>query len=72
MSGRSLRLKCKDRLVLYMTVQVAHEMDLTGTIPPLIDAAPRYAEGRGIRLPVATGDDLVAVQTLAALKMAKR
>jgi hypothetical protein len=86
--GWSLRLKCKDRVVLYMTpqadafllgivlgeraAQAAHEMDLPDSVLPLIDAAPRYAEGRGIRLPVATGDDLAAVRALAALKMAKR
>jgi len=86
--GWSLRLKCKERVVLYMTpqagvfqlglvlgekaAQAAHEMDLPDSVQPLIDAAPRYAEGRGIRLPVATGDDLAAVRTLAVLKMAKR
>ncbi|MBK9305378.1 MAG: DUF3788 family protein [bacterium] len=52
--------------------QAAHEMDLPDSVLPLIDAAPRYAEGRGIRLPVVTGDDLAAVRALAALKMAKR
>ena len=86
--GWSLRLKCKDRVVLYMTpqagvfllglvlgektAQAAHEMELPDSVLPLIDAAPRYAEGRGIRLPVITGDDLAAVRALAALKMAKR
>ncbi len=86
--GWSLRLKCRDRVVLYMTpqagvfllglvlgekaAQASREMDLPDSVHPLIDAAPRYAEGRGIRLPVATGDDLAAVRTLAALKMAKR
>lgn len=86
--GWSLRLKCKDRVVLYMTpqagvfqlglvlgekaAQAAHDANLPDSVLSLIDAAPRYAEGRGIRLPVATGDDLSAVRTLAALKMAKR
>lgn len=86
--GWSLRLKRRDRVVLYMTpqagafllglvlgekaAQAAREMDLPASVLPLIDAAPRYAEGRGIRLPVATGDDLAAVRALAALKMAKR
>jgi hypothetical protein len=37
----------------------------------LIDGAPRYGEGRGIRMAISTGDDLVAAQMLAALKMAK-
>ena len=83
--GWSLRLKRKDRVVLYMTPQVghfllgvvlgdkavrtAHSARLAEPVLALIDTAPRYAEGRGIRLPIATRDDLVAAQTLAALKM---
>ena len=36
----------------------------------LIDAAPRYAEGRGVRVPVTSREALRAVEELAALKMA--
>lgn len=83
--GWSLRLSRKDRVVLYMTPQAghflvgvvlgdkaverAHEMRLPATVLKLIDDAPRYAEGRGIRLTVATRDDLRIVQRLAAVKM---
>jgi hypothetical protein len=83
--GWSLRLKRRHRVVLYMTPQVghfllgvvlgdkavrtAHGARLPEPVLALIDTAPRYAEGRGIRLPIATRDDLVAAQTLAALKM---
>jgi hypothetical protein len=83
--GWSLRLKRKDRVVLYMTPQVghfllgvvlgdkavrtAHSAGLPKPVLALLDTTPRYAEGRGIRLPIATREDLVAAQTLAALKM---
>jgi hypothetical protein len=84
--GWSLRLKRKDRVVLYMTPQAgqflagivlgekaakaAHEKGLPKPVLALIDAAPRYAEGRGIRFPVSTRADLRAVEQLAAVKMA--
>jgi hypothetical protein len=84
--GWSLRLKRKDRIVLYLTPQAgvflagivlgekaakaAHESGLPDSTLTLIDSAPRYAEGRGIRLAVATRRDLLAVKQLAALKMA--
>jgi uncharacterized protein YdhG (YjbR/CyaY superfamily) len=86
--GWSLRLKRRDRIVLYMTpqpgsfllgvvlgetaAQAAHDSGLPEPVLALIDGAPRYGEGRGIRLAVSTGDDLAAARTLAALKMAKR
>ncbi|MFI5142583.1 MAG: DUF3788 family protein [Thermoanaerobaculales bacterium] len=83
--GWSLRLKRKDRIVLYLIPQVgqfllgvvlgdgaanaARSAGLPESVVALVDAAPRYAEGRGIRMPIATRDDLVAAQTLTALKM---
>jgi hypothetical protein len=85
--GWSLRLKRKDRVVVYMTPQAghflvgvvlgdkaverAHEVGLPEAVFKLIDNAPRYAEGRGIRLTVATRDDLRIVQRLAAAKMGR-
>jgi hypothetical protein len=36
----------------------------------IIDRAPRCAEGRGIRLAVAAGDDLSVLRELVALKLA--
>jgi hypothetical protein len=36
----------------------------------IIDEAPKYAEGRGVRIEVRTKKDLEAVKQLAAVKMA--
>jgi hypothetical protein len=85
MIGWSLRLKRGKQVVLYMTpqtgaflagivlgekaVRTAHESDVTRAVLTIIDRAPRYAEGRGIRIRVATRSDLRVVQQLAALKM---
>lgn len=85
--GWSLRLKQKKRTILYMTpcerhflvgfvlgekaVQAAHAAPLDDTVLALIDAAPKYAEGRGVRMEVRTKRDVESVQRLAAVKMAK-
>jgi hypothetical protein len=82
--GWSLRLKKKERIILYMTPQrgqflvgvVLGERASAGSgqdrISPsartLIDEAPRYAEGRGIRFSVRTRHDLQVALELAALK----
>ncbi len=84
--GWSLRLRRKDRVVLYMTpqagcflagvvlgekaAQAAHDGKASESVLALIDSAPKYAEGRGIRMAVATKAELITVQQLAALKMA--
>lgn len=84
--GWSLRLKRKDRAVIYLTpqagqflvgivlgekaVQRAREAGLPAAILTAIDQAPRYVEGRGIRLPVKTRAGLAAIVKLAAAKMA--
>ena len=84
--GWSLRLRHKDRIVLYLTPQAgaflaglvlgekavaaANARGLPPSVLALVDAAPRYAEGRGIRVRVTTRDDLAAVQELVAVKMA--
>jgi hypothetical protein len=83
--GWSLRLKHGDRVLLYMTpqrgcfllgvvlaekaAQMAHDDGLPGPLLTTIDAAPRYAEGRGIRTQLATSDDLALARALADLKM---
>jgi hypothetical protein len=82
--GWSLRLKRHDRVLLYLTpqasailvgvvlgekaAQAAHAAGLPGPVLDLIDEAPRYAEGRGIRLTVATDADLTVAKQLLALK----
>ncbi len=84
--GWSLRLKQKKRTVLYLTpcrkhflvgfalgekaVKAAHTCPLSDVILAIIDGAPKYAEGRGVRVEVKTKKDLAAVKELAAVKMA--
>ena len=83
--GWSLRLKRKDRILLYLTPQTgqfllgvvlgelacerAHEEPAPDAVLEAIDAAPRYGEGRGIRIPVRTKDDVAVALALAALKL---
>ena len=85
--GWSMRLKRKERVVLYMTPQLghfmvgvvlgeraakaAHEAGLPDGVLALIDNAPAYAEGRGIRVPVTSEDDLAPVRQLVAIKLAR-
>jgi hypothetical protein len=82
--GWSLRLKRGERVLLYLTPQegrflvglvlgekavaAAAEKGLPPAVLALLDAAPRYAEGRGVRLTIAPGDDLETVRHLFALK----
>jgi hypothetical protein len=84
--GWSLRLKQKKRTVLYLTpctrhflagfalgekaVRAAHAVTLQPSLLTAIDAAPKYAEGRGIRIEVRTKKEVEAVKQLAAVKMA--
>ena len=37
----------------------------------VIAAAPRYAEGRGVRIPMATGDDLSVASELVRIKLGR-
>jgi Protein of unknown function (DUF3788) len=83
--GWSLRLRRLERTVLYLTPQrglflvglalgeqavlAALRSNLPADARAVIDGAPRYAEGRGVRLPVARKRDLRAVEILAAAKM---
>jgi hypothetical protein len=85
--GWSLRLKQKDRAIVYLTpcaryfragfalgekaVALARASGLPAELLSMIDAAPRYVEGRGVRLEVRRKADVEAVLQLAAVKMAK-
>jgi hypothetical protein len=85
-SGWSLRLVHKKRRMIYLIPQKEHflaavvlgdrgvaaanESDLPRRILKDLNDAPKYAEGRGIRLKVASRKDLRAVETLVELKMA--
>lgn len=84
--GWSLRLKRGKRVIVYMTpgtgrflasfalgekaCAAAREAGLPEDILALIADAPRYAEGRGVRVPVRTKKDAAAIRALAAIKLA--
>ena len=84
--GWSLRLKQKKRIVLYLipqqgsflasvvlgekAVKAAHTTHAHGDLLAIIEAAPRYAEGRGIRVAVSTAKHVKTIQELLAFKMA--
>jgi hypothetical protein len=83
--GWSLRVKRKKRAILYMTpkkgafhvgfalgekaVTAAKEMKLPEKVLRIIEEAPKYAEGRGVRLDVSKAADLKPVEKIAAAKM---
>jgi len=84
--GWSLRLKRKERVIVYLTpqegefrvgvalgekaVKAAHERGLPAAVLSLIDGAPRYPEGRGVRLSVTGRAALAVAKHLADAKMA--
>jgi hypothetical protein len=85
-AGWALRLKRKQRTVLYMipcrryfivafvlgekAVRAAHQSDLPKALLDAIDSARQYVEGRGVRVEVRNKKDLRIVVKLAAIKMA--
>lgn len=86
--GWSMRLKQKDRNVLYLIPQAKHflvgvvlgekayqaarDASLPDEVVAMFEAAKPYAEGRGIRYPVRVAADVDVVLAIAALKMARR
>jgi len=82
----SLRLKRKDRTIVYLLPRDGHFLcafvyggkataaaraaKLPKAALKAIDEAPVYAEGRGFRLEVRTAKDVETIKTLAAIKMA--
>jgi hypothetical protein len=82
--GWSLRLVDRDRIVVYLTpgegqfrigmvlggkvVAMARAAGLSRAATAVVDAAPRYAEGHGLRFFVASSDDLALASELIALK----
>lgn len=82
--GWSLRLKQGGRVVLYMTPQagqfqlgivlgakaVARSV-VPATVRALIQAAPHYAEGIGIRMPVRGKGGLVTARHLTTIKLSR-
>jgi hypothetical protein len=84
--GWSLRLKLKKRTIVYLgpcagcfrasfvlgdrAIAAARTSDLSKTALKLIDEAPRYAEGTGLRLMVKNTKDLASVRKIASIKLA--
>jgi hypothetical protein len=84
--GWALKLKQKKRTIVYLApcggcfraafalgdkaVAAARKSDLSKSTLKLIDEAPRYAEGTGVRLMVKTAKDLAAIKKLALIKLA--
>ena len=83
-TGWGLRLKRKDRVILYMTLREDHFLvsfalgekavaaartrKLPANILKAIESAPKYAEGRGVRLEVRQAREVAALATLAEIK----
>ncbi len=83
-TGWGLRLRVHERILLYMTpckghflvsfalgekaVQSARAAKLPKNLLSTIDAAPRYAEGRGVRIPVRQSRQISALASLAEIK----
>ena len=83
-TGWGLRLRQKDRIILYMTPQTgkflvsfalgeravtaANRLKLSPTLLKAIDDAPRYAEGRGLRLEVSGKRQVRDLAALAEIK----
>ena len=82
--GWTLRLKQPRRVLVYLTPRRSHflasfvlgeractairETGVPAAILAMIEIAPKYAEGRGVRIPVRTKRDLDAVLKIAGLK----
>jgi hypothetical protein len=84
--GWGLRMKLKKRTIVYLgpcdgcfrvafvlgdrAVAAARQSNLSKGALKLLDEAPRYAEGTGMRLMVKASDDLADVRQLARIKLA--
>jgi hypothetical protein len=84
--GWGLRLKLKKRTIVYLgpcdgcfrvafvlgdrAMAAARQADLSRTALKLLDEAPRYAEGTGVRLMVRASEDLADVRQLTLVKLA--
>lgn len=85
-AGWSLRLKRKGRNIVYLApcqgcfraalilgdkaVQAARGSKLPLRTAKILDAAPRYPEGTGVRLEIKKPKDIEMVKQLAAIKLA--
>ena len=85
-AGWSMKLKLKKRTILYLApchgsfrvafvlgdkaMEAARQVKLPKAVLKIIDEAPRYPEGTGVRLEIAARKDLAAVKKLAEVKLA--
>jgi hypothetical protein len=85
-AGWSLKLKLGKRTILYLApchgsfrvafvlgakaVEAARQSNLPKAVLKIIDEAPRYAEGTGVRLEITERKHLAAVKKLAEVKLA--
>jgi hypothetical protein len=85
-AGWSLKVKLKKRTILYLApchgsfrvafvlgdkaMEAARQLKLPKAVLKIIDEAPRYPEGTGVRLEIAARKDLAAVKKLAEVKLA--
>jgi hypothetical protein len=85
-AGWFLKLKLKKRTIVYLSprrgsfqvsfilgakaVEATRQAKLSKTLLKIIDEAPRYPEGTGVRLEIKARRDLAAVKKLAAIKLA--
>ena len=83
-SGWSLRVLHKGRVIVYLTPQRHHFLasfalgekavaaaraaKLSAAVLRIIDRAPRYAEGRGVRVPVRGSRQVTTLARLAQIK----
>lgn len=84
--GWSLRLKLKKRTIIHLSpcdgcfraafilgdraVKATRTAKLPKNVTKVIEAAPKYAEGTGVRLTVKAPKDLAAIRRLAVIKLA--
>ena len=84
--GWALRIKLKKRTIIYLSpcagcfqasfvlgdraVAAARQAGLSKDVLKLLNEAPHYAEGTGLRLLVKGTKDLATIQTLARIKLA--
>ena len=85
-AGWSLRVKRKARTIVWLgprescfiaafvlgdkAIQAAHVGKLPQRIVKIMNEAPKYPEGTGVRITLKTPKDLAAVRMLAAIKIA--
>jgi hypothetical protein len=85
-AGWSMKLKLKKRTIVYLApchgsfrvafvlgdkaMEAARQLKLPKAVLKIIDEAPRYPEGTGVRLEIAARKDLAAVKKLAEVKLA--